>query len=96
MIKANIVANIVSSTGLEKKEAESIVNHLLSIIKKSVGKNEAVYLRKFGTFKVRTRHAKPGRDIRRNKAVQIPEHHIPWFKACKDLQNKIKLSVPVK
>jgi DNA-binding protein HU-beta len=96
MIKADIVRQICENTGVDRIDAEAIVNQLLATIRRSVISNEPVYLRGFGTFKAIHRKAKTGRDIRRSKTVRIPAHGTPWFKPCIDLQTKVKTKVPLK
>ena len=94
MTKADIVRQICENTGVDRIDAEAIVNQLLATIRKYVVINEPVYLRGFGTFKVIHRKAKTGRDIRRSKTVHIPAHVTPWFKPCMELQSNVKTKNP--
>ena len=64
-------------------------------IKDSLEKGENVYLRGFGSFIIKTRAEKTGRDISKNLAVKIPAHNIPAFKPAKVFTNGVKSKVDV-
>jgi DNA-binding protein HU-beta len=59
-------------------------------IKESVAKGDNVYLRGFGSFIVKTRAEKKGRNITKNTTIIIPEHNIPAFKPAKVFVNQVK------
>jgi len=59
-------------------------------IKASLAKGENIYVRGFGSFITKKRAAKIGRNIKRNTAVQIPEHFIPAFKPAKEFMQEVK------
>lgn len=94
MTKAEVVSKIASKTGVEKVTTLAIVESFMSEIMSAVSKNEAVFLRGFGTFKAKKRAKKTGRNIKKNTTIIIPEHHIPSFKPAKifvqDVKNKVK------
>ncbi len=96
MTKADIVANISNKFGLEKAETQKIVEEFMTEVKKSLSKGNNVYLRGFGSFIVKTRAEKTGRNISKNTAVVIPAHNIPAFKPSKTFVNEVKDNVPVK
>ena len=82
----NEVANVVSS----KKEAQAAVDCVLSTIVGALGKNDAVQLVGFGTFKVNKRKAREGRNPQTGETMQIAEKMVPKFtpgKAMKDAVN---------
>ncbi|MEI6890014.1 MAG: HU family DNA-binding protein [Bacteroidales bacterium] len=95
MTKADIITNIVKQTGIEKAAAEDVVNTLMTSVKNSMIKGENVYLRGFGTFVIRKRQEKIGRNIPRKTFVTIPAHSTPRFKPCKTFLNKVKQNVEV-
>lgn len=96
MTKADIVANISNKFGLEKAETQKIVEEFMTEVKESLSKGDNVYLRGFGSFIVKTRAEKTGRNISKNTAVVIPAHNIPAFKPSKTFVNEVKENVPVK
>ena len=78
------------STGIENATVSAVVEGFMEAVKGSLAKEENVYLRGFGTFEVKTRKAKPGRNITKNRTVIIPEHKAPFFKPCDDFKKMIK------
>jgi DNA-binding protein HU-beta len=96
MTKADIVAEIAESTGLEKMETQKVVESFMNAIKSSLAKGENVYLRGFGSFIVKERAEKTGRNISKNTTIIIPAHNIPAFKPAKTFVEEVKSSVKVK
>ncbi|MBM3160531.1 MAG: integration host factor subunit beta [Bacteroidetes bacterium] len=96
MTKADIVADIASDTGLEKAEALRAVESLMSNIKSALAKGQNVYLRGFGSFIIKERAEKTGRNISKNTTVIIPAHNIPSFKPAKTFVDEVKRKVVVK
>ena len=78
------------STGIENATVSAVVEGFMEAVKGSLAKEENVYLRGFGTFEVKTRKAKPGRNIAKNRTVIIPEHKAPFFKPCDDFKKMVK------
>lgn len=96
MTKADIVANIVEETGLERAEALKAVESFMGAIKDSLSNGQNVYLRGFGSFVVKERAEKTGRNISKNTAIIIPAHNIPSFKPAKTFVEEVKSNVRVK
>lgn len=96
MTKADIVAEIATETGLERSEVLKIVETFMTTIKSSLSKGENVYLRGFGSFIVKERAEKTGRNISKNTTIIIPAHNIPSFKPAKVFVEEVKTSVVVK
>ena len=96
MTKAEIVTEIVKKTGIEKEAVEATVEGIMQIIKSSMADGENVYLRGFGTFLLKKRAAKIGRNISKNTSVKIPAHVVPSFKPAKELMVEVKNKVKVK
>ncbi len=90
MTKAEIVSRISNNLGLEKDEVLSTVENLMTEIKKSLNNGENVYLRGFGSFIVKKRAEKTGRNISKNITIRRPEHHIPAFKPAKVFTKGVK------
>lgn len=95
MTKADLVANISESTGMEKGDVQAVIESMMEEIKSSLERNENVYLRGFGSFIVRTRAAKTGRNISKNTTIKIPAHNIPAFKPAKVFLEGVKSKVKV-
>lgn len=96
MTKAEIVHEIVIRTGLEKVTVEATFESIMDVIKTSMAKGENIYLRGFGTFLLKKRAEKTGRNISKNTSVKIPEHMIPAFKPSKEFMAEVKSRVKVK
>lgn len=96
MTKADIVADIAVETGLERVEALKAVEAFMTSIKNSLAKGQNVYLRGFGSFVVKERAEKTGRNISKNTTIIIPAHNIPAFKPSKTFVDDVKKKVIVK
>lgn len=96
MTKAEIVAEIASKTGIEKVTVQATVEAFMESIKNSMTSGQNVYLRGFGSFIIKKRAEKTGRNISRNTTLIIPAHNIPSFKPAKTFVNKVKSQVKVK
>ncbi len=95
MTKADIVANISDQLGIDKTDVQATVEKFMKEIKSSLENGENVYLRGFGSFIIKTRAEKTGRNISKNLAVKIPAHNIPAFKPAKVFLNGVKSKVDV-
>jgi len=96
MTKADIVAGIAEETGLERGEVLKTVEAFMTSVKGSLAKGENVYLRGFGSFIVKERAEKTGRNISKNTTIIIPAHNIPAFKPSKTFVEEVKNKVSVK
>jgi DNA-binding protein HU-beta len=96
MTKADIVADIAQETGLERMEVLKVVEAFMTTVKGSLSKGNNVYLRGFGSFIVKERAEKTGRNISRNTTIIIPAHNIPSFKPAKTFVEEVKSKVKVK
>jgi DNA-binding protein HU-beta len=90
MTKAEIVTKISNNLGLEKNEVLAPVENLMEEIKSSLNNGENVYLRGFGSFIVKKRAEKTGRNISKNTTIRIPAHNIPAFKPAKVFVESVK------
>ena len=96
MTKAELVNTISNKLGTEKNETQKVVEAFMQEIRTSMYNGDNVYLRGFGSFIIKTRAAKTGRNISKNTAIEIPAHNIPAFKPSKTFVEKIKATVAVK
>ena len=93
MTKADIVADIASKTGIEKVAVQATVEAFMNSIKSSIEGGKNVYLRGFGSFIVKKRAKKTGRNISKNTPIIIPAHCIPAFKPAKTFVTSVKTKV---
>ena len=93
MTKADIVNKISGKTGIEKLAVQTTVEEFMKTVKKSLEEGQNVYLRGFGSFVVKKRAQKTGRNISKNTTIIIPEHNIPSFKPSKSFVEKVKKHV---
>ena len=96
MTKAELVNTISNKLGTEKNETQKVVEAFMQEIRTSMYNGDNVYLRGFGSFIIKTRAAKTGRNISKNTAIEIPAHNIPAFKPSKTFVEKVKTKVSVK
>ena len=96
MTKAELVNTISNKLGTEKNETQKVVEAFMQEIRTSMYNGDNVYLRGFGSFIIKTRVAKTGRNISKNTAIEIPAHNIPAFKPSKSFVEKVKTKVAVK
>ena len=89
MNKAELVAAVAAKTGETKKAAETSVNAVVSVIKESLAKGEKVQLVGFGSFEVRKRAARKGRNPQTKEEIKIPASKAPVFKAGKQLKDLV-------
>ena len=94
MTKADLISEITDKTGVEKIAVQATVESLMTTIIDAMESGENVYLRGFGSFVIKKRAEKTGRDISKNTTIIIPEHFVPAFKPAKTfvegVKNKVK------
>lgn len=90
MNKAELVSKVAEKAGITKKDAEKAVNALFDSIEKSLSSGEKVQLVGFGTFEVRNRAARTGRNPRTGEEISIPATRVPAFKAGKALKEAVE------
>ena len=86
MNKSDLIAAIAAKTGDTKKGAEATVNAFVDVITESLAKGEKVQLVGFGSFEVRKRAARKGRNPQTKEEIKIPASKAPVFKAGKALK----------
>jgi len=90
MTKADIVAKISDKLGMEKGDVQATVETFMNEVKNSLEGGDNVYLRGFGSFIVKKRAEKTGRNISKNTTIKIPAHNIPAFKPAKVFVESVK------
>ena len=89
MNKAELIAAIAAKTGETKKGAEAVVNAFVSTVTDALAKGEKVQLVGFGSFEVRKRAARKGRNPQTKEEIKIPASKAPVFKAGKALKEVV-------
>lgn len=95
MTKAELVAKISDNLGMEKNEVQAMIESFMEEVRNSLESGENVYLRGFGSFTIKKRAEKIGRNISKNTAIKIPAHNIPVFKPAKAFLESVKKNVEV-
>ncbi len=93
MRKADLVSVISEKTGVPKVDVLVSLESFFKEVKETLADGENVYIRGFGSFIVKKRAKKIGRHIKKNIAIEIPEHYIPAFKPAKVFVDHVKTSV---
>ena len=96
MTKADIVTRISEKLGIEKGDVQATVETFMEEVKTSLENGDNVYLRGFGSFIIKTRAEKTGRNISKNTTIKIPSHNIPAFKPAKVFVEGVKSNVQIK
>ena len=89
MNKVELVAAVAEKAGLSKKDAEKAVAAVLDAVVETVAKEEAVRLVGFGTFEIRARAARTGRNPLTKETITIPASKTPVFKAGKAFKDAV-------
>ena len=90
MTKNELVDRVSKKVGLTKKTSYETVNAVFGSIRESLAKGDKVVITGFGTFKVRTRKTRKGRNPQTGDSIQIGGHKLPGFTAGKTLRRLIK------
>jgi len=90
MRKAELVNIIAEKTGVPKVDVLVTIETFFNEIKDTLSEGENVYIRGFGSFVIKKRARKIGRHIKKNIALEIPEHYIPSFKPAKIFVDQVK------
>lgn len=89
MTKAELVDEVARATQLTKKHAEIIVNTVFDSIVHSLKEGEKIELRGFGSFRIRHRGPRLGRNPKTGEKVEVPAKRIPYFKPGKELREML-------
>ena len=90
MNKAELIAAVAEKSELTKKDAEKAVNSIINVITETLSKGEKVQLVGFGTFEVRDRAERKGRNPQTMEEIIIPASKAPVFKAGKALKDAVQ------
>ncbi len=88
--KADLIDGVAEKSGLTKKDATAAVEGLFEVVTETLAEGERVQVIGFGTFEVRDRAARKGRNPQTGEEIQIPATKVPAFKAGKGLKDAVK------
>ncbi|MCY3590296.1 MAG: integration host factor subunit beta [Acidobacteriota bacterium] len=89
MTKAQLVEEVARSANLTKKDAEVIVSTVFESIVDSLKDGDKIELRGFGSFRIRERGSRIGRNPKTGARVDVPSKKIPYFKPGKELRERL-------
>jgi integration host factor beta subunit len=93
MTKSDIVDRIAQATGLTKLETEVVVDGFLKTVIDALSRDEHVELRGFGTFRVKERAPRTGRNPRTGEIVELEGQFVPHFKVSRELRQLVDQSI---
>ena len=89
MTKSDLIELVANKLHLPKGKAELIVNCIFDSMEESLKKGERIEIRGFGSFGLNYRPPRTGRNPKSGDKVQVPEKHVPHFKAGKELRERV-------
>ncbi len=89
MIKADLINKLAKDMNITKQEAEKGVNTFFNTLKEAIKKGEEIELRGFGSFRIRKRGSRSGRNPRTGEPVKVPSKKVIYFKPSKILKQSI-------
>lgn len=89
MTKAELIDAVAEKTQLKKRDVNDVVDNLLECVKSTLQKGEKVQLIPFGSFEVRERQKREGRNPKTGERLTIPARRVPAFHAGKDLRDAV-------
>ena len=90
MNKAELIATMAETSGVSKKDTEQVLNAFIATVQKTLKQDGKVHIPGFGSFEVRERAARSGRNPLTGEAIEIAAAKVPAFKAGKGLKNAIQ------
>ena len=90
MTKAQIIEKVSEQVSLlTKRQAEIVVNTIFNSVRDSLHRGDKTEIRGFGSFRLRSRRMKEGRNPKTGDKVQVPQKYVPHFKAGKELRDRV-------
>lgn len=89
MNKTDLIAHVASKADMTKKNAEQVINAFFAVVEDALKAGDKVQLIGFGTFEVRERQARKGRNPQTGAEINIPATRVPAFKAGKALKDSV-------
>ena len=92
MIRSELIKEVSESLDITKKQATILVNTIFNSIIDALANGDKVEIRNFGSFRVKIRSARMGRNPRTGESVPVPKKRIPFFKPGKELKQLVEES----
>ena len=90
MTKAELIEEVAGKVkGFTKRQTEIIINGILDGIKETLARGDKIEIRGFGSFRLRNRRTREGRNPKTGETVQVPAKRVPFFKAGKELKELV-------
>lgn len=89
MTKSEMAEKLAEKLNIKKQQAEQVINIFTNSIIEALAKGDKVEIRGFGSFRVRHRAAKEGRNPKTGEKVHVPEKRVPFFKTGKDFREVV-------
>jgi nucleoid DNA-binding protein len=89
MTKADLVKRVADDTGIIRKDVALAVDAFLNAVKDTLQEGEHIEIRGFGTFKLKTRKARLGRNPKTDEKVQVPQRIVPTFKFSRAFKEEV-------
>ena len=89
MNKTELIASVAQSAGLTRKDTDRVISAAIDAITAALVQGEKVQISGFGTFEVKAREARIGRNPHTKEAIEIPATKVPGFKASKTLKDTV-------
>lgn len=89
MTKLDIINKVIGEVGLQKPKAEEAVESIIDMVKETLSKGETVILRRFGTFSVRNKNARVGRNPKTGEEAKITARRVVRFKSGKYFKDAV-------
>ncbi|MDZ4840289.1 MAG: HU family DNA-binding protein [Bacteroidota bacterium] len=93
MTKADVVSDIATKTGMDRKVVQDVVEQFFTVLKDNMSKGNNIYFRGFGSFILKNRAKKIARNIAKGTSLEIPPHTVPAFKPAKTFVEEIRTKV---
>jgi DNA-binding protein HU-beta len=90
MNKTELIEQIADKAGMTKKDTDKFINAFFACVEEVLQSGDKVHLIGFGTFEVRERQERKGRNPQNGEVIYIPAAVVPAFKAGKDFKNAVK------
>jgi DNA-binding protein HU-beta len=90
MTKQDVINQVSERTGLDSLTSRSIIESFFEVVKDALIEGEPIYVRTFGSFILKERAQKVGRNISQNTAVTIAAHRVPAFKPSRDFTDQVR------
>lgn len=90
MNKTELIGAVAKKAGLTKKDTEKAINSLIDVVRETLAAGDNVAILGFGTFSVRDRAAREGRNPQTGEPIQIPATRVPVFRPGRGLRDAVK------